>query len=307
MGFIDKTAKAIRLLVSRRYTHNALTDAQEAFTNTFDLNASEIYANQNLIPTSSLPFSGSSQHLSTYTTQGKTVLKYWYRHKLTKSNVNNEVWFFLNPTGSDSGIGAQLIDDNQQVNFISPKYSISSLANSVTEDATPGYGVVVYVSSAVSQSIQTGSLEASEKVSSNNYAFDYKTGVLQFSSSAYDPSDSQYTYITTYQYVGETLEAKLNTLETDTPFSKTGSYFSTHGNLKMTGSVDISGSLTVRGQTLMDSLLSGSDSLIVSGAMTIAKQTATNAIQSASITIGNLGTFATPEQAGIIDLGDRFN
>jgi len=47
MGFIDKTKKAIRLIVSRRYTHNTLTDAQEAFTSTFDINASEIYADQN--------------------------------------------------------------------------------------------------------------------------------------------------------------------------------------------------------------------------------------------------------------------
>ena len=53
MGFIDKTKKAIRLIVSRRYTHNTLTDAQEAFTSTFDINASEIYADQNLIPSAS--------------------------------------------------------------------------------------------------------------------------------------------------------------------------------------------------------------------------------------------------------------
>ena len=37
MGFIDKTAKAIRLLISRRYTHNTLTDSQEAFASTFDI------------------------------------------------------------------------------------------------------------------------------------------------------------------------------------------------------------------------------------------------------------------------------
>ena len=61
------------------------------------------------------------------------------------------------------------------------------------------------------------------------------------------------------------------------------------------------------GQTLMDSLASGSDTLIVSGAMRIAQQTANSAIASASITIGGLGTFATPNAAGIIDLGDGFN
>ena len=75
----------------------------------------------------------------------------------------------------------------------------------------------------------------------------------------------------------------------------------------MSGSVIISGSLRVEGQTVMDSLYSGSESLIVSGAMKIAKQEASNAIQSASVIIEGLGTFATPDRAGIIDLGDNFN
>ena len=304
MGFIDKTKKAIRLLVSRRYTHNTLTDAQEAFTSTFDLNISEIYADQNLIPSTSLPFSGSSQKGSTYSVGGNSVLKYWYRQKLTKSNVNNEVWFFLNPTGSDDGVGAQLINTNQQTNFISPKYSIASLATSTAEDSTPGYLAALFLSSDVSSSAQTSSLSSDDIVSTNNYAFDYKTGVIQFSSSAYDPTDSQYVFMTVNQYAGTTLDTKLGTITT---FSKTGSYFSSDDNLKITGSLDISGSLTIMGQTLMDSLASGSDTLIVSGAMRIAHQTATNAIASASITINGLGTFATPNTAGIIDLGDGFN
>ena len=304
MGFIDKTKKAIRLIVSRRYTHDTLTDAQEAFTSTFDINVSEIYADQNLIPSTSLPFSGSSQKGSTYSVGSNSVLKYWYRQKLTKSNVNNEVWFFLNPTGSDDGVGAQLIHDNQQTNFVSPKYSIASLATSTAEDSTPGYVAALFLSSDVSTHAQTSSLSSDDIVSTNNYAFDYKTGVVQFSSSAYDPSNSQYVYMTAYQYAGTTLDSKLGTITT---FSKTGSYFSSDDNLKLTGSLDISGSLTIRGQTLMDSLASGSDTLIVSGAMRIAQQTATNAIASASITINGLGTFATPNAAGIIDLGDGFN
>ena len=57
----------------------------------------------------------------------------------------------------------------------------------------------------------------------------------------------------------------------------------------------------------MDSLYSGSESLIVSGAMKIAKQEAANAIQSASVIIEGLGTFATPDSAGVIDLGDGFS
>ena len=137
MGLIDSGSKSSRLLASRRYTHNTLTNAQEAFTNVLDLRSEEIYSRANLIPSSSLPFSGSSQNGLTFSKNGKEVVKYYYRHELTKSNVNNEVYFFLNPSGSVDGIGAQLIDDNQQTNFISPKYSISSLANSTTASGVP--------------------------------------------------------------------------------------------------------------------------------------------------------------------------
>ena len=205
MAALDKEKKSSRLLASRRYTHETLTAAQEAFTKTIDLSADEIYTQGHLVPTSSLPHSGSSQHLSTYSTQGQTVLKYWYRHRLTKSNINNEVWFFLNPTGSNDGVGAQLIDSDQQVNFISPKYSIPSLGNAVTEDATPGYGVVLLKST----SLISGSLGSSDKVSVNDYTFDYKTGVVQFTNSSVDPSNSDYVYMTTYQYVGKTLRTGL--------------------------------------------------------------------------------------------------
>ena len=126
---IDKEKKSNRLLASRRYTHDSFTDSQESFTNVLDLQASEVYTQAHKIPSTDLPFSGSSQQGQIYTDGADNILKYYYRHKLTKSNLNNEVWFFLNPTGSESGIGAQLIDSNQQTSFISPKYSDSSLAN----------------------------------------------------------------------------------------------------------------------------------------------------------------------------------
>jgi len=178
---IDSTKKSSRFLQGRRYTHDTFTDAQEAFTSVLDINANEIYTDQALIPSSSLPFSGSAQSGSIYSVGGQNVMKYWYRQKMTKSNLNNEVWFFLNPTGSASGIGAQLIDTNQQVNFLSPKYSVSSLSNANTEDTPPGYGVKVLV-------------DATQQ-STNNYAFDYKTGVLEFSSSAVAPTEGQLVYI----------------------------------------------------------------------------------------------------------------
>lgn len=191
MAAIDSTKKSSRLLQSRRYTHDTYTDAQEAFTSTLDINANEVYVDQSLIPSSGLPYSGSGQNGNVYTVDGRNVVKYWYRQPLTKSDLNNEVWFFLNPEGAAGGIGAQIIDSNQLTNFVSPKYSVPALANANTEDATPGYGVKVIVNGT--------------QVSINNYAFDYKTGVLQFATTALAPTAGQTVTITAYQYVGRVL------------------------------------------------------------------------------------------------------
>tara|TARA_R110001583_G_scaffold13912_1_gene59032 strand:+ start:729 stop:4895 length:4167 start_codon:yes stop_codon:yes gene_type:complete len=230
MGQIDSGSKSNRLLASRRYTHNTFNTAQESFTNVLDLRSEEIFTRAHLIPSSSLPHSGSSQKGATFTKNGQTVTKYWYRHKLTKSNTNNEVWFFLNPTGSDDGVGAQLINDNQQTSFISPKYSTSALANATTEDATPGYLALVYKSTATN----TSSLDGDDIVSTNDYQFDYKTGVLQFRSSTVDPTDSQYLYMSVYQYVGQNLRTGL---EIEGPF--------TASNMSFGG--DVTGSSTSTG------------------------------------------------------------
>jgi len=201
MAALDKEKKSSRLLASRRYTHETLNASQESFTEVLDLGATEIYTETDLIPSSGLPYSGSTQIHSTYSTEGKSVMKYWYRQRLTKSNTNNEVWFFLDPTGSDSGIGAQLISDDQTVNFISPKYSIAGLATSTTADSTPGYLATVYKST----SLDSSSLDGDDIVSTNDYQFDYKTGVVQFRDSSVDPGNSDYLYMTVYQYVGSTL------------------------------------------------------------------------------------------------------
>ena len=91
---INQEKKSNRLLGNRRFTSADLNTSQEAFSNVNDLNAGEIYTQQDLIPESGLPFSGSSQ-------------------------------------------------DGQQNNFISPKYSISSLANANTEDVTSKEPVIV--------------------------------------------------------------------------------------------------------------------------------------------------------------------
>ena len=205
MAKIDSGSKSSRLLASRRYTHDTYTTAQESFTNVLDVQASEVYTQASKIPSSGLPFSGSSQSGSFYSAEGENIMKYYYRHKLTKSNLNNEVWFVLSPSGSSSGIGAQLIHDDQQTNFISPKYSISSLATSTVEDTTPGYLAVLYkTTSATSNSLDSGDI-----VSTNNYIFDYKTGIVQFMNSSVDPTDSDYLYMSVNQYVGTTLTTGL--------------------------------------------------------------------------------------------------
>ena len=303
MGLIAELSKAIRLLGSRRYTSGDLTTAQESFTSVLDVNASEIYSQQDKIPSSGLPFSGSADQYSVYQSGGENILKYWYRHPLTKSNVDRDVWFFVNPSGSDDGITPQLIDSNQQTNFVSNKYSAVSLANAVAEDITPGYNVVVYESTTTDSS----SLSSGDKVSTNDYQFDYKTGVLQFD--ANKPGASDRIYMTTYQYVGKTMDSTITTVAGDSPFRSTGSYFSTAPleDLRVSGSVLISGSLVVQGTTIMDSLDTDTKSLVVSGAMDLVDQTVGSAIASASFSISNLGTLATRDSAGVIDLGDGFN
>ena len=194
---INLEKKSNRLLGNRRFTSADLNTAQEAFTNVLDIGADEIYTEAHLIPSSNLPFSGSTQ-------SGETsgVLKYYFRQRLTRSNVANDVFFFMVPTGSTGGVTPQLIQDGQQTNFISPKYSVSALANANTEDSTPGYGIKVFKST----STDSGSLSSGDIVSVNDYQFDYKTGVIQFDSAL---ASNLEVYMSAYQYVGKTLRTGL--------------------------------------------------------------------------------------------------
>ena len=226
MGFIDNTKKALRLLLGRRFTSDDLSMQQEAFTSTLDISSADVYTEDHLVPSTGLPFSGSSQNGNTQ----EGVIKYWYRQRLTKSNLDTDVWFFITPTGSDSGVTPQIINANQKTDFISSKYSIPELTNAGTEDVTPGYNVVVYKSTSTS----SGSFVGSDKVSINDYQFDYKTGVLQFDQNK--PTSNQKVYITVYQYIGKTLATDPNI----GIFTQTGSFYSTENNLKVTGSFDIS-------------------------------------------------------------------
>jgi hypothetical protein len=294
MAAIDSTKKSARFLQSRRYTHDTYTDAQEAFTSVLDINANEIYIDQDLIPSSGLPYNSSGDNGLVYSSNGQQVMKYYYRYRMTKSDLNNEVWFFTNPTGSTSGIGAQLIDSGQETNFISPKYSVPSLANANTEDATPGYGVKVLIDG-TQQSV-------------NNYAFDYKTGVLQFATSAVAPTAGQVVTISVYQYVGRTLSSQVGSGETIYDiFKPTGSFFATTNDLQVTGSMTIKGDLRVEGTTtLVQTLDSNLQSLIVSGAMSIVRNELTPQIVSASLSIQNLGSLSDRSVVSVLDCGDGF-
>ena len=77
MAKIDSGSKSSRLLASRRYTHDTFTTAQESFTNVLDLRSEEIYTQAGSIPSSGLPFSGSSQSGSYYQVGGENILRYW--------------------------------------------------------------------------------------------------------------------------------------------------------------------------------------------------------------------------------------
>ena len=199
---IDQTKKSNRLLGNRRFTSDALNTSQEAFTDVLDIGTSEVFTQASSIPSSELPFSGSSQSGEIHQVGGFNIMKYYFRQRLTRSNVANDVFFFMVPTGSTGGVTPQLVQDDQQTNFISPKYSVSSLANANTEDSTPGYGVKVFKST----SLDSGSLSSGDIVSTNDYQFDYKTGVLQFESAL---SSNLEVYMSAYQYVGTTLETRL--------------------------------------------------------------------------------------------------
>jgi hypothetical protein len=235
---IDKIKKSNRLLANRRYTHETFTDVQEAFTSTLDLNASEIYIQQKAIPTSSLKLSGSTQDGQYVTSGSENILKFWYRKVLAPSQTpgsiagTTEVFFFIDPTPVGN-VDPQEIQSGQQTNFISPKYSEASLTNNSTEDATPGYNVVITAGGSV--------------VGGANYQFDYKTGVLQFSSSA--PTTGTTVTATVYQYVGKTLDTFI---ASGSGGGGTGTGFPFSGNAVITGSLLISGSDTI-------------DELVVSG------------------------------------------
>ena len=249
-----------RLLQNRRFTTDGLTLSQEAFTSVLDINASEIYTQQNYIPTASagLPFSGSSQNgliVSASRVQpgispDLPILKYWYRKKMKPSaDGTQQAYYFTNAdpsTPTNTVTSDQLIESDQQTNFISPKYIISANSSFNAEANPPGYKVIVYKSTSATAA---GITEAASLDST--YVFDYKTGVLAWVTGN-APASNQYVYITAYQYVGEKLDGRLTALSAS--IAQVSSSSGQGAGFPFSGSAVITGSLLVT-QGITGSLL----------------------------------------------------
>lgn len=207
-----------RLLQGRRFTTDNLSLGQEAFTDVFDLGAGEILTDDGLIPTGStqLAYSGSSQNgaivsgsvVNSAISPNVSVLKYHYRKKLKQAaDGQREVYYFTtsNPSSvSDTVTSDQLIETDQQTNFVSPKYIIASDSPNNTESSTPGYKVVVFKDT----SNTPNGISASPSDPAT-YVYDFKTGVLTWVGSN-QPASNQFVYISTYQYVGRTLRSQID-------------------------------------------------------------------------------------------------
>ena len=322
----SKETKSNRLLQSRRFTQDALGDAQEAFTRVLDLNASEIYSQQNLIPTSSLPYSGSSQNGETVIVDGEEVLKFWYRHRLTPSDTRNagessyNTWFFLDPTSSaefSNGVNPGVLSSKQQGSFISPKYAPTLGGNA--EDSTPGYQVKL--------------TRAGTIVDPASYTFDYKTGVLQFNAQSGYTSISTDIRLTAYQYTGKTLasdattgysgsfsgsfegSADLNSLTVTGDSNLTGNTDRTgtlvqDGNLTLTGSFNQDGNISQIGDATLTGNTDRTGTLIQNGNLTLTgslnQDGNINQIGDATLT-GNTDRTGTLTQNGNLTLTGSFN
>ena len=150
MATFNKEIKSNRLLQSKRYTI-AEFDTSEAYTNVLDLNASEIYTQEASLPTSSLPYSQSSQDGDYILSGSDNVARYYYRLRLTPSNVavdsGTKYNAYFAVSGSDgNAISPQVIPEDQLTNWISNKYLAPSLATKVAESAVEdngGYNVVI--------------------------------------------------------------------------------------------------------------------------------------------------------------------
>ena len=220
----SRDERSERILQSRRFTTDGITTGGEAFTDVLDLGAKEIYTDDGLIPTGSsqLSFNSATQDqfivsasvVDTNITPGSSedfnILRYHFRKKLKPdSSGNQEAYYF---TTSDPAsvnnfadrVGSdQIIESDQQTNFISPKYVIPADADLTAEQG--GYKAAVYLSTSNDISSATGL----STVDTNDYVFDYKTGVLAWKTGK-GPTTSEFVYITVYQYIGRTLRSQID-------------------------------------------------------------------------------------------------
>jgi len=267
-----------RILQNRRFTTDGLDANQEAFTDVFDLGVSEIYLDTQYIPTASagLPYSGSSQNLQTITVGGLPILKYWNRKKMKGAgDGTRQVYYFTlsDPSSTSDYVSSdQIIEGDQLTNFISPKYIQPSDAAKGAEANPPGYAVAVYKSTSATPGGITEGASTSDQ-----FVFDYKTGVLSWVSGN-APASNQYVYISAYQYIGRTIQdqltggytgsftgtfngigsgsfsgsfegnATLNNLELTGSFNHTGSY-------SLTGSINVQGPIISNGINVVDNAI----------------------------------------------------
>lgn len=211
-------------LQNRRYTSERASVTQEAFTSVLDINANEIFTDVRYIPTSSagIPFSGSSQAgyivSASYTdptvSPDLPILKYWWRHKLKPAGTSTQrdTYFFVEtePTNvsTDTTGGSQLIQADQLTNFISPKYISQNFAsdtvNLADTDGTPGYNIVLFEST---DSNPANINPATDTIPTSTYVFDYKTGIVSFTTAR---ADTKWVFATAYQYIGRTLGSQIS-------------------------------------------------------------------------------------------------
>ena len=320
MATFSKEIKSNRLLQSKRYTR-ASADSQEAFTRVIDLNASEIYSQESLLPTSSLPYSGSSQNGSflTGTDGSTTIAEYYYRLRLTPDNVGNGSYFAL--ATPLSNIDPQTVQSDQIVDWLSNKYLDPAIAATTNAESTPvGYTVQVTNGSTPGGAIA---------VSPNDYQFDYKSGVLQFL--ATPPSNN--IYLSGYVYQGRTLasdavsgysgsfsgsfegSADLNSLTVTGDSNLTGNTDRTgtlvqDGNLTLTGSFNQDGNISQIGDATLTGNTDRTGTLIQNGNLTLTgslnQDGNINQIGDATLT-GNTDRTGTLTQNGNLTLTGSFN
>ena len=218
-----------RKLQGRRFT-GLTNDSQEAFTQTFDLQSIEVLTDDRYIPTGSLPYSGSTQHESTVarsyydnsitpsSADDGDVLKYFYRHKLTRAannDISRETFYFLKdePATAATKVDSDLlVTGSQFTNFVNNKNLADNYAVLGSGDAEDIFGSGLAYNIVVFKSTDSDkdNLTTGDVVDAGAYTFDYKTGILNFTAeNAVDPDNGEFIYVSAYRYVGRTLSGQI--------------------------------------------------------------------------------------------------